>query len=375
MQRVIHEYRNRSRIFGMIEGLYTYVSDINLENDDILWLDESFKDICDILQSKLLLFRTPVLKSYNFDEIKYPRRISKDLASDCDTKKEIIVCLSGGKDSVAVAYYYKQKGYTVHLYHMHGVNKSYGDEQTAAEKIAEYLGCDLFIDRIQLTGFQSYIEHPLKNYLIANGAVHYAIENGYAPVISFGNFNQSFLDMNEFEVCGGDCVEMWDAYRNIIRTVLPDFDIKLPLATNADTFKLLVNDWDLFNMSVSCMSPYRFREHWKHRTEQKFNVKLLENRCGVCWKCCMEMMWLMDNGYADYNEEYYLHCIGILVKTIYKEMGEMVDDIDLVWGEYMFYPMSESKAYDVLKNCKITGIRSDLAAKIYRKCRSSEDAT
>ena len=356
MQRVIHEYRNTSRIFNQIEGLYTYLSDNEFMYDDILWLDEVFKDLCSTLQEKLLRFRTPVLRQFDLPNVLYN-------VKNCDTK-EVTVLLSGGKDSAAVAYYYKQKGYEVHLYHAHGVNKAYGDEQKAAKAIADYLGCDLFIDKIELAGTQHFIEHPLKNYIIANGALHYAIANGYQPIIAVGNFNQSKLDMNEFEVCGGDCIEMWDMYRKIVRRVLPEFDIKVPLNTNADTFKLLVNDWELFSLAVSCMSPFRFREGWKHRTEEKFNIRLFKNRCGCCWKDCLESMWLMDHDCMEYNEPYYLHCIGILAKTIYKETGEKPEDINFVWENYMFYPIEESKAYDVLQHCQISKISMERAARI-----------
>ena len=62
MQRVIHLYRNKNRIFNMLEGLYAYVSDTDYMFDDVLWLDESFRDLCDILHSRLMIFRMPEIK-------------------------------------------------------------------------------------------------------------------------------------------------------------------------------------------------------------------------------------------------------------------------------------------------------------------------
>ena len=101
------------------------------------------------------------------------------------------------------------------------------------------------------------------------------------------------------------------------------------------------------------MSPFRFREHWKHRTEQKYGVRLFENRCGCCWKDCLESMWLMDNDKMEYNEEFYLHCFEILERTIYKEMGKAAKKMQSVWDNYMFYPVEKSKAYEALKNKKL----------------------
>lgn len=340
MQRVIHEYRNKNRVFNMLESLYTYISDTDNSFDDVLWLDTTFLELCRILQANLLRFQMPVIKEFTLPKIECKR----------NDPKEITVCLSGGKDSAACAQYYIKRGYKVHLYHATGVNKAYGDEKNAAKKIADYLGVDLFVDKIWVNGTHDYVEHPLKNYIIANGAIHYCLAMGYTPRIAFGNFYLSTLDMNEFEVCAGDCIDMWNVYKPIIQKVLPEFDIEIPLATNADTFNLLAEDWQLFSLAISCMSPFRFRAHWKHRTEEKYNVRVFSDRCGCCWKCCMEWMWLADTGRVDYDEAYYTHCFEILEKTIIKETGQRAESIEAVWDNYMFYPMIESKAYDVLKD-------------------------
>ena len=324
----------------MLETMFTYISDTDYIFDDILWVDTSFTKLCTILEEYLPLFNKPLIKEFDLPRIPCPR----------NEDKEITVCLSGGKDSAACAYHYITEGYKVHLYHCTGVNKAYGDEKTAAERIASYLGCDLFIDKIWFNGTNKFIEHPLKNYAIANGAIHYCLVKGYTPRIAFGNFNQSSIEKSAFEVCGGDCIEMWDAYRPIIQRVLPEFDIEIPLSTNADSFNIISKDWELFGRAVSCMSPYRFREHWKHRTEEKYNVRMFPNRCGCCWKCCVEWIWLADNDNVIYNEEYYLHCFEILERTIRKETGAWAPSVEFVWDSYMFYPIEKSKAYEKLKN-------------------------
>ena len=327
----------------MLEGMFTYISDTDYMFDDVLWVDTAFKPLCTILEEHLLLFRMPEIKEFDLPRISCSR----------NDPKEITVCLSGGKDSAACAQYYIQRGYKVHLYHCTGVNKAYGDEKTAAQRIADYLGLDLFIEKVFLDGTNQFIEHPLKNYVIANAAIHYCLAMGYTPRIAFGNFNKSTIETSAFEVCAGDCIEMWDAYRPIIQKVLPEFDIEIPLETNADTFNLMTQDWELFSRAVSCMSPYRFREHWKHRTEEKYNVRVFPNRCGCCWKCCMEWMWLADMDKVPYNEEYYVHCFEILEKTIIKELGQPAESVQSVWNSYMFYPFEQSRAYNILRDKKL----------------------
>ena len=171
MQRVLHEYRNKSRIFNMLEGMFAYISDTDYMFDDVLWVDTVFKPLCTILEEHLMLFRMPEIRDFDLPRIPCNK----------NDPKEITVCLSGGKDSAACAYYYIKRGYKVHLYHCTGVNKAYGDEKGAAQRIADYLKCDLFIDKVFLNGTHHFIEHPLKNYIIANGAIHYCLAKGYTP--------------------------------------------------------------------------------------------------------------------------------------------------------------------------------------------------
>lgn len=342
MQKPMHQYRNVSRVFTMLESLYAYVSDEEGIFDEILWLDNSFKDLVEILAANLFKFRVPLLKDFNLPKIEYERKGQKD----------VIVCISGGKDSAAVAKYYTNLGYSVHLYYAEQVNKSYPDEKQAAQRVAEYLGCDLHIEKTPLVGTHHFVEHPMKNITIANGALHYAIANGYDPCIAFGNFSLSYTEDNPFEVCGGDCIDMWRAYEKIIRNVLPDFHLWVPLKTNADSYALLKDDAELFGRAVSCILPYRWRATRKHEAEQKYGVRLLDNRCGVCWKCCMEAMWLMDNDLMAYNEAFYLHCFEVLSRTIVKETDWACDDPRDVWNNYMFYPICDSKAKDRLMKAR-----------------------
>lgn len=267
--------------------------------------------------------------------------------------KDIVVCISGGKDSAAVAKMYKDSGYNVHLYHMRGVNGTYFDEVKAVKKIAEYLDVDLAIEDVRIVGKHPFVEHPMKNMLILNGAIHFAKMNGYRPTIAFGTFSQSVLETSPFDVCAGDCRDMMDAYQKVIQRIIPEFRVFTPLRFNGETFEVLSQDWKLFDMTLSCMSPQRFREYWRHSMEQKYNIRLFSNDCGgKCWKCGITSLWLCDKGYQDYGWEYYKHCLEILGYTIAKEMGEKVTDIDIVWRNYMWYPMSDSIYYETLKNAE-----------------------
>lgn len=344
MQTVIHEYTNISPIFNDIEVLYTDISANDIPKRLFpLIFDTSFVELCDILKENV-----EWCPDYLFQKKDIPHIDIPDSAN-------MIVCTSGGKDSVALIRYYIDAGYNVYLYHMHGINKVYPDEAEAVKRAAKYFDVPYYIDTVALSGRQDFTEHPMKNYIIANGAIHYAIREHLGLNIAFGNFNESYLEDNDFNVCAGDCMDMWYAYETIIRRYLPQFTLNIPFKNNQDTIDIMNNEPELLGLCVSCMSPYRFREHWKRRTENKYGVKLMQNRCGCCWKCAAEYINYTDLGILDYDLNYYLHCIEILCKAKVKESGIKDWSIEDVWSEYFFYPIDKSHAYKELKNVTIRG--------------------
>jgi len=343
MQTVIHDYTNLSSIFNQIELLY---ADISSDNSELrllpLTFDNSFVDLYDILKENVPWCPNYVFQNTDTVRIEVP-----------EESANMVVCISGGKDSVALTQYYINKGYNVYLYHMHGINKVYPDEVEAVKRVAEYFKLPLYIENVILSGKQDFIEHPMKNYIISNGAIHYAIREHLGVNIAFGNFNESYLVYNDFNVCAGDCMDMWYAYEKIIRRYLPQFTMSIPFKTNQDTIDIMSNEPKLLELCVSCMSPYRFREHWKKRTENKYGVKLMQNRCGCCWKCASEYITYSDLGILEFNLNYYIHCLEILYHNKVKESGIKDWSIQDLWSEYFFTPIEKSQAYEELKDAII----------------------
>lgn len=351
MQTVIHNYTNLSPIFDDIEKLYTGISSNEFKGGAVklfhsmLTLDVSFKDLYDILYENV-----PWCNKYLFE--------SKNIAPiDAPQSNNMIICISGGKDSAALAQYYQDKGYNIYLYHMHGINKVYPDEVEAVRNIAKYLCIPsdrIYIENVVLSGRQDFTEHPMKNYIIANGAIHYAIRNNLGVNIAFGNFNESYLEDNDFNVCAGDCMDMWYAYERIIRRYLPQFEMNIPFRTIQDTIDILKDCPALLRLCVSCISPYRFRQHWHKRTENKYDVNLMPNRCGCCWKCANEYIAYTDLGILEFSLPYYIHCLEVLYATKVKESGIKDWTIQDLWSEYFVYPIDKSKAYKEIKDAIIS---------------------
>ena len=340
MQTILHQYNNDNSIFRQIDYLYNQVSS-NTSNSNLfpIVFDSSFEDLFDILEEKVPWFKRPQTRKLPIPKLDY--KINN---------MDIVVCISGGKDSVATAVHYMDLGYNVYLYHLHGINKVYYDEFKSVQQIAEYLGLEYVIDECVIRGTQDFTEHPLKNYIIANSAIDWAISNGIAPNIAFGNFSASHVDDNQFDVCGGDCLEMWLAYNQIIQKIIPTFRLKLPLTTQKDTIDIIMRDRKLIELAQSCISPYRFREHWKKRTENKYGIRLLEHRCGCCWKCAVEYITFADIGVLEFNEPYYVHCLEVLGKTMQKESDIYEVSIEDIWDEFISHNMKYSKIKDKITN-------------------------
>lgn len=344
MQTVIHEYTNLSPIFTDIEVIYAEVSTSYTSGLRLLPLsfDTSFIDLYEILRDNVSWCPQYVFEEKTITHVNVPE------------SNNMIVCISGGKDSVALTNYYIDKGYNVYLYHMHGINKVYPDEVEAVKNVAKYFDIPLYIENVTLSGTQDFVEHPMKNYIIANGAIHYAIREHLGINIAFGNFNESYLEDNDFDVCAGDCMDMWYAYEKIVRRYLPEFTMNIPFRNNHDTVAMLEHKPDLLKLCVSCISPYRFREYWKKRTEKKYNIQLLPHRCGCCWKCANEYITYADLDMLYFDLPYYLHCLEILYATKVKESKIKDWTIQDLWSEYFLYPIKQSKAYEEIKDATIS---------------------
>ena len=327
MQSIEHTYKNQLDLFNEIESAYTVLSDCD---NNIHTLSNVFKPLVKTFKENVYI-NEPQFKDTIFTPI-----------DEGSLQKNIYtICISGGKDSVAVTKYLVDMGYKVILYHMQGINPAYYDEHIVIPKISGRFKIPYHIEKIRLVGKHQYIEHPMKNMLIANGAINYCLEQGIYPNIVFGNYSDSELDGMEFEIDAGDSRDMWNIYENIIQTILPGFKIYTPLKNISDTYRIL-DDIHIIEDCISCMGPYRFRKHWKQRTEDKYDISLMPNRCGGCAKCAFEYMVLVDRGDLEYNRDYYNHCMDILIKNTKKEVGIERPTLDLVWNRFFWYNISES---------------------------------
>lgn len=333
MQTLLKTKKNIHPIFDEIEKFYTYVSDeTHTELIKPVW-DSHFEPLVELFNQ------------YNGDNYKFSYANKPYKKLDYEVKSnDIVLCFSGGKDSIAVALNYLEKGFNVHLFHVKGINFSIADESKIAQEVAEKLGLELHIEEIAFSGHHRFMEHPMKNMIIANQAIQYAIENGYGVQLGFANYYTSYLADNIMSVCGGDCMEMWDAYVHLLSNVIPDILIDCPLNSMGETLDILSDRWDLLDSSISCLCRHSLRQHRHDWVKQKYGIDLPKYRCGSCYKCCVEYIYLADNDLLPFNRDYYRYCINQLYKVALRENVGVTSAFQ-VWYHFMFYSIAKSKIY------------------------------
>lgn len=282
----------------------------------------------------------------NFADIDYPKLDLPKYDSN-----DIILAFSGGKDSIASAILYKEMGKNVHLFHMKHVNMSFSDEWECAQRCADFLELPLYIDDIKFKGHHVWMEHPMKNMMIANGALSWGIREGIGTNIAFGNYRSSYLDSNPFEKCAGDCIDMWENYEDIIHRIIPDFKVDVQLEHLGHTLDVITKPEyrTALENSLSCMCRHSLRQYRHDWVKSKFGVDLLPYRCGSCFKCCVEYIYMADHDLIEFNEDYYKYCLSQLFKVAVSE-NHRVFRMQYLWATFMFYPIEQSKLYDQFNN-------------------------
>ena len=162
MQRIAERPNYISPLFSEFDRAYQLTSDREEKNSLFPQIfDYSFKELFDIFKEYGdAEYNVEYSTFRNVAEIPLPK-----------AKKTIIVCISGGKDSLATILHYKKKKYRVILYHLKGINLTYKDEWKSCEKLAEMLKLPLVVEDVKLSGRQEWVEHPMKNMILANMAL------------------------------------------------------------------------------------------------------------------------------------------------------------------------------------------------------------
>lgn len=336
MQRIKRVEPNIHPILDEIEEAYRITSDHDTVSSGLLspTFDRSFEQLFG------------VFSDYGYEDygVEYVDKTYQPLPEN--DNKSLILSFSGGKDSVASAIKYKNDGYDVHLYHLKHINVSFFDEDKYAQRCADVLGLPIHFDEIHYSGKHIWMEHPMKNMLIANGALSYGIREGITTNIAFGNYYTSYLADNPFDRCAGDCMDMWGVYENIIHRVLPNFKIRCNLSNMGETLDVISKYPEALESSLSCLCRHSLRPYRNEWVYKKFGVRLASNRCGSCYKCAIEYLYLADHNHIQYSDGYYKYCLDRLMNVYLDETGYQPKRVRDIWDRFIFYEPEKSHLYD-----------------------------
>lgn len=269
-----------------------------------------------------------------------------------ERNNKIVVAFSGGKDSVSTAMKYKNMGKDVQLFYVSGINKSYPDEMEHAQTIAKTLGLPLHIDYVKQGGKTSFKESPIKNQIIASMALNFAVEHCGCCSVAFGDFVTDNVNNSQFYESWSDTQEMWDAWLELVRLYVPNVELLIPFNTYNETLDIITDNKELQSLTCSCILPYRFRKMTREGNIKKYNVDLLPNRCGSCWKCCTEYIFMVDKGVVPINEEFYKHCLDFLKSKLPSVRPEISPvNIKTAYEAFLHRDFSESIINKNIKSC------------------------
>lgn len=234
---------------------------------------------------------------------------------------KVIVCFSGGKDSVNIALKLKER-YDVILYYIKGINHSYPNEIDSAIECAKALDLPLVVQEVKLSGRTTFLENPTKNQLIFACALNYGLAQGVVTYY-FGNAENESVENANFDRDFSDSKEMFDAFSEWVVKDLAINIINEPLIKDGiDSIVNLGKERILGSIVQSCLLPYRFQRVTHKNNCEKYGIELPPNLCGSCWKCCVQYIVWADKGWLEYNKGFYYHCLDFLKSKSLAERGK-----------------------------------------------------
>ena len=277
---------------------------------------EDFAEITNAIFNKLK-WRTKV-NTYKIADIVVP---------EPEENKKVYVGLSAGLDSVYQATHLKALGYEVTAVHLKGLNKQSAEQEYASAKsIAQKLGIKLIVVNFK-TPKQELPDNPFKNQLVLSIMLDRGIKEGVYRY-ALGSDWCSSLNASAEKFTLTDSIEVNKSFENFVKKHYKPFELLFIDEKVKKVQRLgyiMQNNMALFEDISSCISPQRFRQYWKAECEKKYRIGLPKNRCGKCYKCCMEYLLLCELGLGLKQEGYYNYCWQVLAKSKNSHYSSLFD--------------------------------------------------
>lgn len=277
-------------------------------------------------------------KEYKLVENKFNIKIPNKKFDIHDDR--VIVAFSGGKDSLADVLVLQELGYKPILWFTKGINRSYTNEEYEHSKIlADKLGLEMIVYTVHVSGKCDFFENPVKNQFILAQMVDYGLKKGISNY-SFGTYIDAYLDEISTDYMLSDGTYMFENVQEFYNAFIPELDIVIPLISATEAwYEICRKDTHLLLDTYSCMTPLRYKKNLIKNNEKKYNIKILDGRCGSCYKCCNELAVLTYFGVLDYPDEFIKHCkdvtLNFYARYKSKELMDEITSSDWVDEEYI----------------------------------------
>lgn len=250
-------------------------------------------------------------------------------------KDKVLVGFSGGKDATAVVLKLRRAGKKVELFYTRGINRAYPGEYDACVKIANALRLPLHVMEVRVVGKQDWVENPMKNQFILGCMVDYGSRVGIAEYVQ-GGLECDTCETQAFGSGYSDGREMFEATQSFFQTVYPDYLYHYSLLKNdTDSFLTVLKEApQLIPMIHSCMGPLRYKANLRRTNETKYNIELMPNRCGSCYKCSLEALHLHMVGEKSYPPAFIQHCYDVMITALGRILGPGKYGYDEVHKEF-----------------------------------------
>lgn len=276
----------------------------NFPFPDKILIPKGFEENVNLIYKKHNL-SLPIIETYTFHN-----KLNDNINFN---NKKIIIGASSGLDSTYSALKYKDLGYEVILVHFKNLNKNYPKETEHIKSFANKNNFELYIINVENYGKDYFPDNPFKNELIFCALTEIGIYCGTKNIM-IGATGTYHIEDSKIGMSVTDAVENYETFINGLKFYYNNVCL---LYLNKDLTKyeiikyILTFHKDSLEDIYSCISPNRFVKMLHEKNENKYNIKLLKDRCGSCYKCCMEYILLYENDYYN-NKDFLNHCYEIL---------------------------------------------------------------